>query len=99
MYFNHEKLEVYQVALSVARAVAAVRVGCGLKDQLTRAANSIVLNIAEGAARRGDAQKNHYRIALGSAAEVAAGLDLARVDGEVAHDIRRVGAMLARLSR
>jgi len=68
-------------------------------DQLVRAADSVALNIAEGAARDGDVRKHHYRIALGSAAEVAAVLDLIEVDGTQATDIRRVGAMLAKLSR
>ena len=59
----------------------------------------MVLNIAEGAGRAGDARKHHYRIALGSAAEVAAVIDLMGHDGTQAHDIRRVGAMLAKMSR
>ncbi|MCC6621887.1 MAG: hypothetical protein IT385_11565, partial [Deltaproteobacteria bacterium] len=53
----------------------------------------------EGAARDGDARKNHYRIALGSAAEVAAVMDLLGTTGTHATDIRRVGAMLAKLTR
>ena len=49
-----------------------------LKEQGCRAADSVVLNIAEGRARGGGAGENHFRIALGSAAEVCAVLDLSR---------------------
>ena len=99
MYFDHEKLDVYPLALSVARWAAGVGARRTVKDQLVRAAESVVLNIAEGASLpAGDAKRNHFRIALGSAAEVAAAIDLigdvSRID-----DIRRVGAMLAGLSR
>jgi four helix bundle protein len=63
-----------------------------------RAAESVVLNIAEGAVLPdGDQRRNHFRIALGSAAEVAAGIDL--IGSGPKDEIRRVGAMLAKLSR
>ena len=66
-----------------------------------RSSGSVVLNIAEGRARGGDAARNHYRIALGSAAEACAALDILPVPGapEVQVKLRRVGAMLARLAR
>ena len=99
MYFGHEKLTVYTLALDIARWAQGVATRRTLKDQLVRAADSVVLNIAEGAARDGDARRNHYRIALGSAAEVAAVMDLLGTTGTQTHDIRRVGAMLAKLTR
>jgi len=99
MYFDHERLHVYELAKQIARWAAKTNVRRTLKEQLVRAADSVVLNIAEGATRDGDVRKNHYRIALGSAAEVAAVLDLIDVDGTQADDIRRVGAMLAKLCR
>jgi four helix bundle protein len=51
--FDHERLDVYQLAvrfLEHARDVIATfpRGRAGLADQLERAATSIVLNIAEG---------------------------------------------------
>ena len=99
MYFEHEKMDVYAAALRVARWAAGVGVRAKLKDQLLRAAESVVLNIAEGAALPpGDRKRNHYRIALGSAAEVAAAVDLIGATGPM-DDLRRVGAMLAKLSR
>ncbi len=102
--FDHERLDVYRLSVDVARAVAAARFPRGeadLRDQAVRASRSVVLNLAEGRARGGRAAKNHYRIALGSAAEVCAALDLATVEDAAAlqGQLRRVGAMLSRLAR
>jgi four helix bundle protein len=101
--FAHESLDVYRLALDVARWVAMARFGPGmadLRDQAIRASRSVVLNIAEGRARGGDAGRNHLRIALGSAAEVCAVLDLAVLPGGEVQQValRRVGAMLARMA-
>jgi four helix bundle protein len=69
------------------------------------AADSVVLNIAEGAGRRhgtSDAGKNHHDIALGSASECCAILDLvSAIDGAIdqQHKLRRIGAMLAKMRR
>ncbi len=102
MRFDHENLDCYKLALGVARWAASLRVPPGrahLRDQLTRAADSVVLNIAEGCARGGDAGRNHFRIAAGSAAEACAVLDLLAHAEAAARqaELRRVGAMLARL--
>ena len=101
--FAHESLDVYRLALDVARFIATSRFGPGmadLRDQAVRASRSVVLNIAEGRARGGDAGRNHLRIALGSAAEVCAVLDLACLAGGEGQQValRRVGAMLARMA-
>ncbi len=102
--FDHENLDVYKLALEVATGCASLRVPAGrahLRDQLQRAADSVVLNIAEGRARGGDAGRNHFRIASGSAAEACAALDLIG-SAEAAVEqpkLRRVGAMLRGLSR
>ena len=62
---------------------------------------SVVLNIAEGWARRGRAGRNHMRSAMGSAGEALAVLDL--VDFSDAsgrqQELRRIAAMLNRLQR
>ncbi len=77
-----------------------------LKDQLRRAATSVVLNISEGAGRnsRNDKQR-HYEIAKGSATECGAALEMlhcAGVLGEIAYQERReliirIVQMLSRL--
>ena len=55
-----------------------------LADQLRRAGASVVLNLAEGAGRRGADRMHFYRSALGSAREVGAALDVASAWGEIA---------------
>ena len=103
--FVHCKLDCYRLALSVAHWAGAVSIAPSrkhLRYQLVRAADSIVLNLAEGSGQpRGDARRNHYRIALGSAAEVSAIMDLLGVGTADAHrlEIERVGAMLTKLTR
>ena len=75
LWLNHERLDVYRVALDVARWARATEFPRGdsaLRDQAKRAADSAVLNIAEGSTQRGRARANHYRIAAGSAAEACA---------------------------
>jgi four helix bundle protein len=84
MAFDHEKLDVYQLAIEfVARAndiIEQLPRGRGyLADQLQRAALSIVLNIAEGAGKFSPADKAvFYTRARGSATESAAVLDVCR---------------------
>lgn len=105
--FDHENLDVYRLALEVARACIGLRIPTGRSHlrgqilQILRAADSTVLHIAEGRARGGDAGRNHDRIALGSAAEACAGLDLVGSPEALAEQpkLRRVGAMLRGLTR
>ena len=100
--FHHEGLDVYRLALEVARWVKKARFARGdadLKNQALRAARSVVLNIAEGRSRGGNAQRNHYRIARGSAAEVCAVLDLIEVKGAAEQQdlLRRINCMLHKM--
>ena len=80
MYFDFEKLDVYQVALDFALSADDVaqklpRGRSYLKDQLLRAANSIAANIAEGVGEYSPAEKaRFYRIARRSAVECASHL-------------------------
>ena len=77
-----------------------------LADQFKRAANSIPLNIAEGARRTGRDRCHSFRIAAGSAAEVRAALSVAQAWGYIGADVvapanvllDRVLAMLWRLT-
>ncbi len=78
MPFDHERLDVYQRALEFLDQCDAIigQLPCGrahLKDQLDRAATSIVLNVAEGAGEfSADEKRRFYRMARRSATESSA---------------------------
>ena len=82
MYFDHEKLDVYQIAIEFViladEIVQHLPRGRGyLSDQLQRAATSISLNIAEGAGEyAADEKIRFYRMAKRSATECAGILDI-----------------------
>lgn len=101
----HEKLDVYQAArefLAVAYRVARrlPRQKGQLGDQLTRAAEGVVLRIAEGAGCewKSPDQKRYFRSARGSAMESAAVLDVCRLKGGFdGHDLEVGHALLVRI--
>ena len=100
--FAFEKMDVYRVAVEAAHLVRDANFGSGrthLRDQACRASESVVLNIAEGRMLAGSNQRKHYRIALGSAAEMVSVVDLVRAqEGPAIQDLyRRVGAILWKL--
>ena len=84
--FDHEKLDVYQLALSfvtwLTDLLGEVRQSGTLRlreiiDQVDRASTSIVLNIAEGNGRRSTKQRaRFFDDARGSATESAGCLDV-----------------------
>ena len=82
---DFERLDVYRVALEFQRLAASLALPAGrreLRDQLDRAALSIVLNTAEGAGRSSAAdQARFFSMARGSAMECAAVLDVLRATG------------------
>ena len=86
MAFIHEKLRAYRFALAFYRVVKMLRAGLPrglgpIGDQMSRAAQSVVLNLAEGGAQRArDMKRRHYRIALASTGECAAALDLLEIE-------------------
>ena len=84
--FPHERLVAYQVGLELSRWVQAIsaRIPRGrshLRDQLTRASDSVVLNIAEAADIPGKVRLNHFRIAKRSTAECHAAIQLLEIAG------------------
>ena len=99
------RFKLYTKSLTWARMVLALPVQGCLRDQLRRAAHSVVLNAAEGGAQVSvGLKKKHYRICRASLWEVAAALDLlaielgpARVDERLAGLLRELDAMLASL--
>lgn len=82
MTFDHERLDVYHASLDffdlADQVVDDLPRGRGhLGNQLARASLSIVNNIAEGAGKFSSRDKSRfYQIALGSASESAAMLDV-----------------------
>jgi four helix bundle protein len=113
MAFDHDKLDVYQVALVVIDTVDELieqmpKGRAHLKDQLDRSATSIVLNIAEGAGEFSRADKQRfYRMARRSATESAATLDIIARRKHAPPDLlakargylERVVSMLVRMSQ
>ncbi len=113
MAFDHEKLDVYGLAVDFVVRMNEVAGGLPrgrgyLADQLQRAALSIVLNIAEGAGTfSGDDKAAFYARARGSTTESAAVLDVCtRLDLLSAEHhkenkalLERVGQMLTKLIR
>jgi four helix bundle protein len=110
---DFERLEVFKVAVEVVAVLdeVAERLPDGrgyMRDQLRRAANSIPLNIAEGAGEFAPAEKaRFYRMARRSATECAGQilvcrrlglLDAPRSEGAL-DVLRRVIAMLVTLVR
>ncbi len=80
-YFDHEKLNVYQVSLAfngwVGELLASINAKAAAKDQFDRAATSIPLNIAEGNGKFSLKDRaRFFDIARGSAVEAAASLDV-----------------------
>ena len=112
MVLDHERLDVYTVALDfVVFANGLIeslpRGRSHLADQFTRASTSIVLNLAEGAGKLSKADKRRYYLtARGSATESAALLDVClrlKLVGEAEHRagkamIVRVVSMLIKLA-
>ena len=84
--YLHERLDAYRFAVAFYGHVKTIRAqlprGLGpVADQISRAAASVCLNVAEGAAARSrDVKRRHFEIALGSAAECAAALDLLEIE-------------------
>lgn len=105
MFLAHERLDSYRLALELAHWAAAVAIPTQrkhLRDQIVRAADSVVLAIAEGSGLSGDARRHHYRIALGSVCEVAAIVDLLAPrdqHSEMRERIVRIAAMLSKMAR
>ena len=97
------RLEAEAVASEAAVAVFRLAEGLavahkGLGDQVTRAASSVVLNLAEGSGRFGRDRMQYYRIAYASSRETSAALRLlAGLRAVPADEAARVLALLDRV--
>jgi four helix bundle protein len=82
---SFQRLNVYQRAIEFLALVGEIveqlpRGHADRADQLVRAAESVVRNIAEGAGRWSEADASkHYKIARGEAMECAASLDVLKL--------------------
>ena len=96
----HEKLHVYSKAIAFVAAASAVSAAWSKRhavvDQLERASESLILNLADGARlRSGPSKLRVLDYALGSGLECAGCLDIAGIKGflgkgETAHEKRRL---------
>src|SRR5262252_6779511 len=97
---SFQRLEVYQrtiefLALAIDVVAELPRGHAERADQLVRAAESVVRNIAEGAGRwSGVDSAKHYKIARGEAMECAASLDVLRLRKLIAEERYRTGIAL-----
>ena len=106
--FWHQRLDVFRVAIRFVHFVESIeprwfRGSSGRRAQLANAADSIALNIAEGSSQTSPrARQNHHRIALGSAGECDALLEILGARGCPVDQGRellcRLGAMLCRMT-
>jgi|SRR5690606_25578173 len=98
--YGPEGLRVYDLALQFAarldELLSEARCSASLRDQLTRAAESVVLNIAEGAGHVMPGRKAyHYGIARASVNECIGGLPILQLRNPGINFIplRRMGDM------
>ncbi len=107
---DHERLDAYRVALELDALVVRIAAGmgrgyAGLRDQMLRASESTVLNLAESVGREGADRANRVRISKASLFELDAALTLARNRGVCPQPLRdearaltvRLAGMLYRL--
>lgn len=105
------KFDAFENSLDILRALRALLTilrsrDCDLEDQISWAAKSIALNVAEGNRRVGKDRPHLFRVAAGSTDEVRAGLRVGQALGyfttgqiEQAMDLLdREAAMLYRLT-
>ena len=72
-----KNFRTYNLAVQFYHESNKVKLPRHLKDQLSRASSSIVLNLAEGSARKSKAEQKHFfSIAMGSLRECQAILEL-----------------------
>ena len=107
-YFDFERLDVYRLAVEHLELVSRVRAAAKVRDQLDRASESVLLNIAEGTGKpiRSRDRRRYFRIALGSAKESACAWSILRIRKHVEDHLAlaartvllRVVAMLTRMA-
>ena len=111
--FAHEKLDVYKISLQYIKWVYDIESKLTGKlrharDQLLRASQSIILNLAEGNGKTSGRDRNRFfEIARGSAYECAAIQDVLEVGGAISNQqnntakqlLLRIVSMLTKLGQ
>jgi four helix bundle protein len=98
-----QRLDSYVAARELARRVHVAKIrDAELRDQVTRAAKSVFLNLCEGLPHEGAAMRRKYfASALGSLHEAVGGVDLAAaigaVDQQEAVAVQALGERLRRM--
>src|SRR6202165_6198122 len=95
--FPFQSLDVYVAARQLAALVHGARVAdAELRDQATRAAKSVFLNLCEGLpSDSGPMRRKHFALANGSLHELVGALDLACAIGALAPEPARRAPALA----
>ena len=80
-YFSHEKIEAYRLSINLIANLNSLfelsKISSTIKSQIERSSVSIPLNIAEGNGKSSRKDRARFwQIALGSALETAAGIDV-----------------------
>ena len=93
-----KNFRTYSIAVEFYHLATALNPRRPLKDQLERAASSIVLNLAEGSGKSSPADRGRfYQIAFGSLRECQSVLDLTQAEGPVLDTAEKLAAHLYRL--
>lgn len=94
-----QNFRTYSLAVDFHRDCKPIRLSARLRDQLTRASQSIILTLAEGSAKpTAKDRARYYAMALGSFRECQVILSLAEQDSLIEqYDL--LGACLYKLSR
>ena len=98
-------LDVFNVAVELADAIYLLGLKGSMRDQLTRASESVVLNISEAHPATGADRARRFQLALNEASEMRGALAILKVRriltpskyAELSSLVDRVAAMLYRL--
>jgi four helix bundle protein len=95
-YFDHEKLHVYQKALTFIefthKILSRIKFRTEIKDQLDRASISILLNIAEGNGKYSSKDRcRYFDISIGSTLESSACIDILYIKKFINDDEKKNG--------
>lgn len=112
IYFDHEKLHVYQESLNfiawISETIVKINAKTSVRDQLDRASISIALNIAEGNGKSSMRDRcRFFEISRGSALECSACLDILKIKNLIKTDqviegkerLHKIVSMLIKLNQ